>query len=88
MKLNPSFTCLYLDPKSKKGEIPKLFKSEREFTLYDIVRYFFYELTYHGYPKNLIERRDGLDKQIAEIKSGKAKLYTNEEVMLKKTSAF
>lgn len=88
LKLNSSFTCLHLDPKSKKSEIPKLFKSVRGFTLYDIIRYFFYELTYHGFTEQLIERRDGLDKQIKDIKSGKVKMYTNEEVMLKINKRF
>ncbi len=88
LKLNPSFTCLHLDPKSKKGKIPNLFKSEREFTLYDIIRYFFYELTYHGYTEYLIERRESLNKQIEEIKSRKTKMYTMEEVMLKVNKRF
>ena len=79
---------LHLTPKSKKGEIPKLFSSNRVFTLYDIIRYFFYELTYHGYTEHLIERRDSLDKQIEEIKSGKAKTYTMYEVMLKLNKRF
>ena len=67
LKLNPSFTCLHFHARKKKGEIPKLFSSEREFTLYDIIRYFFYELTYHGYTEQLIERRESLDKQIEDI---------------------
>jgi hypothetical protein len=87
-RLNPNFTCLHINPKGKQKEIPKLFSTKREFTLYDVIRYFFYELTYHGYTEHLIERRESLDKQIEEIKSGKTKMYTMEEVMLKVNKRF
>ena len=48
----------------------------------------YHELTYHGYTEHLIERRESLDKQIEEIKSGKVKMYTMEEVMLKANKRF
>lgn len=87
-KLNPRFTCLHFHTRRKKGEIPKLFSAGRNFTLYDIIRYFFYELTFHGYTEHLIERRESLEKHIEDIDSGKTKMYTHEEVMLKVNKRF
>lgn len=83
LKINPGFKCLHLKGKQKDGKIPTLFDTTREFTLHEIIRCFFYELTFHGYTEQLIERRESVDKQIEDIKSGKAKTYTMDEVKLK-----
>lgn len=70
-KLNKTIICTKFEEK----EIVTIFKSEQEFTLHDIIRYFFYELTWHGYPSNVKKLSNNLNDISESIKNGTTETF-------------
>jgi len=53
---------------------------EQTFTLYDVLKMIFWEITWYGYPDEVQEIRKGLVQRVEDIKSGKIKTTPIEDV--------
>lgn len=62
------------------GTFPSLLKCRRQFTLYDILLGIFWELSFHGGPKQRDERVAELAEQLKKIENGQEKTFTLDEV--------
>ena len=67
--------------KEDKYYYPVIANTTRDFTLYDILRGLFWELSFHGSPKDRTKRREELMEQIERIDRGEEKLIPMEDVM-------
>jgi hypothetical protein len=56
------------------GKRQTLFIADKKWKLYDVIRHFFYELTWHGSPTQVDELVEDLSKKSEEIMSGEAEL--------------
>jgi predicted SprT family Zn-dependent metalloprotease len=67
----------------QNGKFPSLLKCRRQFTLHDILHGIFWELSFHGGPKERDERFNSLVKQVDDINKGEEKTFTLEEFKAK-----
>lgn len=75
IKLNPTINCTKFQKyPDKSAEIITVFKADKKFRLYDVLRYFFFELTWYGYPSDAKKFADHLIQISDDIESGKEKL--------------
>jgi UvrB/uvrC motif len=82
-KLNETFTCTFYG-KNKKGKMTakKLFTYTKHFTLYELIRYFVYELTYMGYTDDIIDKGHRFEQQVNEIKNQNFKSFSIDDMMI------
>ena len=73
------------DETSRKAVYPApiLVEAEKDFTLIDILRGIFWELSFFGSPTNRDTKSDELTKSMDDIKSGKVKTIPLEEIKSK-----
>lgn len=70
-KLNTEVKCYHFSSErllDENGEIPKCFVSNMEWTLFELLRHFINELTFHGYPESTSSMREELSERSEEIK--------------------
>lgn len=67
--LNKEFSCECFDAEEPDDDkkFRTIFKAEKDFTLYELIRYFFFELTWHGYTENIEQLSDSLSQLSANI---------------------
>lgn len=75
IKLNKDFECqrtYYIENEDGEDEIKMetLFKSTKEWTLFEVLKCFFFEMTWFGYTDSIEEHRDEMTKISDEIDSG------------------
>jgi len=76
-------TKLGFEAAKQTGQFPIILKCQRQHTLYDILIGIFWELSFHGGPKERDARYSDLMKQMERIDSGEEKTISMEELKAK-----
>lgn len=81
-KLNKTFIIEQYNL-NKKSRVKKILKTEKEFTLFEVIDAVLYEITWHGHPSERDKRFGELKEQVKQIeedrKSGKIEKYKTLE---------
>lgn len=65
-----------------------LFTGRRVYTVSDVIRGIFWEISFHGAPERVAEKKEDLMRSIDEIENGTAKLIPFEEVIERMNDKF
>lgn len=64
-RLNEEIKCYHFGSdvdRTEDGEMKVLFTSRKSWTLFDVIKFFFSELTFHGYPESTQEIRESMEE--------------------------